>query len=106
MENRLQVNRPTTYKITALVQGNSVGGGLDSGVNVGGGKNLSDSLIYSEVELAGFPNIFIVWYGRKSGVKNALQPFSSSSGVAILPLRLQLDIHVRMLRQFGYRTQV
>ena len=78
LENRLQADRSTTYKITALVQGNSVGGALDSGVNVGGGKNLSDSLIYSEVELPGFPNRFIVWYERKSRVKNALQPFGSS----------------------------
>lgn len=47
VENRLQGERPTT-EITALVQGNNDGGGLDSGVSVGSGKNLSDSLIDSE----------------------------------------------------------
>ena len=52
--------------MTALVQRNSVGGGLDSGVSVGNVKHLSDSLTYSEVQLTGFPNRFIIWHERKS----------------------------------------
>lgn len=63
LENRFQADRSTTYKITALVQG-SVGGGLDSGISVGGGKNLSDYLTYSEVELTGFPSRFILRHER------------------------------------------
>lgn len=46
---RLQGDRSTTYGVTALVQGNNDGGGLDSGVIVESAKNMSDSLTYSEV---------------------------------------------------------
>lgn len=50
------------------MQGSNDRGGWDSGVSVGSGKDLSDSLIYSEVELTGFPKGFTIWSGRKSGV--------------------------------------
>lgn len=69
----------TTYKTTAFVQRNHDGGGLDSGISVGNGKNLSDSLIYFEAELTGFLNEFVAWYERKSGVKNALKSFGLSN---------------------------
>lgn len=47
-----------------MVQGISDEGDLDSVVIVGCDKNLSDSLIYSEVELTGFPKEFVIWYER------------------------------------------
>lgn len=46
-----------------MVQGSNDRSRYDSGISVGSGKDLSDSLIYPEVEVTGFLKGFAIWSG-------------------------------------------